>query len=640
MESAGTMPPDAPVGNGAAQPVNVSPAVPLDMTAGITEMPDASINADTAEELPMSNVTHSVELPKKPAKSFSFESDDVLVYSGGAVKDLGEGRIGGYALMFSNAADPDLTKDFFSKDKTIVDGPLADSPVFYVHGKDSKLGKRIIGRAVSAKTDDVGVWLETQLNMRDEYEKAILSMAKAGKLGYSTGALSHLVDREPMGKGVNLIKMWVVGETSLTPTPAEPRLFVQSLKSLNTSEMAALPNEDDKTKPTQNIKEITNMADIDIKAEVAAAFAERDAAEKAKSEKAIADKALEDAGYKKAVDEMKSKKMLKTAPAVIKEIGDDNDGVQAFKSWIIGGQVNEGLIQPDESWSTKVAFNVTTGASGAFLVPDPLLQTIQAKRDIMSWARQAPVQSFVVSADHLLIPAEGTKMTNFTLTAEAAAYTENEATIAAMDLILYKYTKQIRMSEEFVADNATNFDAWLTQALARAVGTTENTIFTNGSGTGAPQGIVTGGTSDATAFTAALLAYAAVDLTTMIGLLPNGYNVPSECGFLMTNRSKWGFKSVGATIFAFIPTPTAGDFFGYPAYVSDDMIPANVTANLVGGVVFANFNQFAIGEKPGILIQRNPYLFMNTGQIAIYANIYRGSVVLQPEAVLLSVNHA
>jgi len=586
-------------------------------------------------------------VPDAKPKDFEF-NDDVLVFNGGEIKDLGEGKIGGYALMYSEAGDPDLVKDYFSKTDSNIDGPQDNSPVFYIHGKDSKMQKRIIGRTVSSRKDDVGVWVETQLNMRDEYEKAILAMAKAGKLGYSTGALSHLVDREPKGKGINLIKMWVVGETSLTPTPAEPRLFVQSLKSLSTSEMAALPSEEEEkeVQPIQTIKENKNMADEkDIEAVVAAALEKRDAAVKAEADKVVALKTAEEAGYKKAVDEMTAKKMLKVAPGVTKELGDDNDGLQAFKSWICTGQVNEGLIRPDtETWKmkdeTKVAYNVTTGASGAFLVPDILLSTIQAKRDLVSWARQAPVQAFTVSSDHLLIPAEGTKATNFTLTLEAGAYNEDEPTVNQKDLILYKYTKNVRMSEEFVNDNQTNFDAWMSQALARAVATTENTIFTIGSGAGQPQGIRTGGTNDGSAFTAALAAFASVDLATMVGLLPAGYNVMGECGFLMPNVSKWGFKAVGATIFAFIPTPTSQDFFGYPCYVCDDLTPVNVTANLVGCAIFANFTQFAIGEKPGILIQRNPYLHMGTGQIDIYANIYRGSVVLQPEAVLLSVNHA
>ena len=569
-------------------------------------------------------------------------NDEVLVFDGGSVKDLGNGRIGGYALMYSTAQDPDLTKEFFSKEESTIDGPHVDAPVFYIHGRDSRMGKRIIGRAVSSTVDDVGVWVETQLNMRDEYEKAILAMAKAGKLGYSTGALGHMVDYAPKGEGIQLIKTWIVGETSLTPTPAEPRLYVQSLKSLSASEMAALPNEEEDEKPIQTItKEITNMADIDIKAEIAAALAERDAAAKTEADKATAIKSAEEAGYKKAIEELTAKHLIKGAPAVVKDLSSDPDGVEAFKSWLQTGEVNGSLIAPPASWTkndSKTAFAIGAGATGGFLVPDPLYQGIIAKRDLSSWVRQAPVQKFVTSSDHILVPVEHTASAAFTLTAEAAAYTENEPDLDQLDIILYKYTKQITMSEEFVNDQSANFDQWISESIARAVAITENTIFSVGSGLGAPRGLLTGATAGTTAGSS-LTAIAALDFTYLVGSMPAGYNVPSECGFLMRNVTKWIAKSLASLPFPFMNSATTPDFLGYPAYICDDL-PVIGTASAVGAIIFANFGFYGIAEKPGVLIQRNPYLHMGTGQVDIFCNIYRGGGVLQSEAVIASLNHA
>ena len=42
----------------------------------------------------------------------------------------------------------------------------------------------------------MGVWVEGILNMRDDYEKALYNLAKQGKLGWSSGTASHLVERE------------------------------------------------------------------------------------------------------------------------------------------------------------------------------------------------------------------------------------------------------------------------------------------------------------------------------------------------------------------------------------------------------------------------------------------------------------
>lgn len=156
--------------------------------------------------------------------------DDELVYFGDAVKALGDGRVGGYLVRFGSAKDTDADGEFFTKstDFGLEDG---DSVTMrYHHGLDKKFGKRSIGRG-TVKIDGVGVWVEAQLRQRDDYEKAIYDMAAAGKLGLSSGAVSHLVEREPAGKATWL-KTWPIGEGSLTPTPAEPRNTALPIKSL------------------------------------------------------------------------------------------------------------------------------------------------------------------------------------------------------------------------------------------------------------------------------------------------------------------------------------------------------------------------------------------------------------------------
>lgn len=151
-----------------------------------------------------------------------------LVYFGSPVKMLPNGKVGGYLVRFSGPLDPDLTGDFFTKDT--VFGPNVTPPLHYHHGFDSTLKSRIIGES-EWKIDNVGVWVEAQLAMRDEYEKQISEMVAKGQLSWSSGAVSHTVEREAVGKSYH-IKTWIIGEASLTPTPAEPRNAAVSIKSI------------------------------------------------------------------------------------------------------------------------------------------------------------------------------------------------------------------------------------------------------------------------------------------------------------------------------------------------------------------------------------------------------------------------
>lgn len=157
---------------------------------------------------------------------------DTLVSFGGAVKSLGNGKVGGELVLFTSESDWDTGRDFFdgTTDYDFENGEKRTG--YYNHGLDIKIGNTKIGRGTLVR-DSAAVWLEGQLRERDEYIEAIEEMIKQGALGYSSGALSHLVRRsEPNTKGVTHITHWPIGEWSLTPTPAEPRTKAVSLKSL------------------------------------------------------------------------------------------------------------------------------------------------------------------------------------------------------------------------------------------------------------------------------------------------------------------------------------------------------------------------------------------------------------------------
>ena len=174
------------------------------------------------------NCRVKAEVVETPIRSVE-ETDDELVYYGGAVKALGDGKLGGYLVRFSTQNDPDLTGEFFTKDTDF--GDHVNATVYYQHGLDPTIKKRKLGRA-ELTPDDFGVWAETQLQLRDNYEKFMYEQAKAGKMGWSSGSAPHLVEYEPRDKAI-WIKTWPLGlDASLTMTPAEPRNGVTPLKSL------------------------------------------------------------------------------------------------------------------------------------------------------------------------------------------------------------------------------------------------------------------------------------------------------------------------------------------------------------------------------------------------------------------------
>lgn len=160
-----------------------------------------------------------------------------LVWFGESVKAVtDDGKVGGYLVKFSDADAPDLSGEFFTA-KTDFAMLSDNSATYYQHGLDPTLGRKMLPTA-TLKVDDVGVWAETQLDLRNAYEKAIFDMVKSGKMGWSSGTAAHLVEKEECGKAV-FIKRWPLGlDASLTPTPCEPCAAAVPLKSLTAVPLA------------------------------------------------------------------------------------------------------------------------------------------------------------------------------------------------------------------------------------------------------------------------------------------------------------------------------------------------------------------------------------------------------------------
>ncbi|MBE2198470.1 MAG: phage major capsid protein [Anaerolinea sp.] len=151
-------------------------------------------------------------------------ASDLVVIPGDAVKALGSGVIGGHLVRFTDENDLDLsdTRDFF--DAATEFGPHRKTLVFYDHGLDDALGLKHLGGVnylADLKLVDTGVWIQTQLDLADEYEAAVYELAKRGRLGWSAGTAGHLVKRTPVKTGGHHIDTWLLGlDASLTVRPA------------------------------------------------------------------------------------------------------------------------------------------------------------------------------------------------------------------------------------------------------------------------------------------------------------------------------------------------------------------------------------------------------------------------------------
>lgn len=163
---------------------------------------------------------------------------DTLIFPGGEVKALGDGKVGGYLVIFGSPEKTDLSGEYFTPDTDFGLDTNTKSRIYYDHGHDPTLKRQDVG-IVDLKMDTKGVWAEGVLKAREDYSRAVkeivgkdLPALIAGKkLGWSSGTAPHLIGRKKVGNAVE-ITAWPLGlDASLTATPCEPRTQAIPLKS-------------------------------------------------------------------------------------------------------------------------------------------------------------------------------------------------------------------------------------------------------------------------------------------------------------------------------------------------------------------------------------------------------------------------
>jgi hypothetical protein len=112
------------------------------------------------------------------------------------------------------------------------------------------LKRRKLGIA-SIDMRDAGVWLEAQLNLRDDYEKAVYQLVEKNKAGWSSGAAGHLSGRKKGSKATEIVE-WGLAEASITVRPADATNRAVALKSYKSVALAEVDSVDGDENPAKS----------------------------------------------------------------------------------------------------------------------------------------------------------------------------------------------------------------------------------------------------------------------------------------------------------------------------------------------------------------------------------------------------
>jgi HK97 family phage major capsid protein len=510
-----------------------------------------------------------------------------------AVKMIGKYTLSGKGIVYGGR---DLANDAFTPQTDLGNTrSFIGLPVYYDHALGSLRSQ--VGTVKSWVPDIEGIDVEIEIDRRHKYADEVMKLVKSGALGLSTGALSHLVVRND-----GELKRWIIGEISLTPTPAEPRTNAE----VKTTEGLQSSSADSNPVGNNDINSNSSDGDFtvsDIKEAVKAAIQE-----------------LAGEPVSGGVIAAPSTKTLTTR-------GFSDEPMQALKHWVRTG----------DDIAAKATLVEGTNDNGGYLVPKDFYDKIIGRRDELSLLSKFNFMKLTTSRRQIDIPAQDEK-SDFAIVAESGSANFDEPTFANTKTItVYNQSLAFKISNELLRDQAANLEQFLQEEIARAYARNINNYIITGTGSSQPYGILARATVSET-----LAAVAGVDAGDVINLahkLPAWYNEAGATGWIMRNLTLAAIRTLQGNFFSFAPTPggSMSELYGHPVAVSDKIAAMAASAK---SIIFGNFMYYAFVENLGLEISRNPYLYQANYQTAIFVNARWGGDVTQPEAFVYGVHPA
>jgi len=561
-------------------------------------------------------------------KSLAMGADDTLITYGGAVKALGNGRLGGYLVRFGSPEEPDLEGDFFSPDTDF--GQHKTTPVLYQHGLDRVLKRRVLDDDANLSIDDVGVWIEAQLEMRDAYERYIYEQAEKGKMGWSSGTAAHLVEREPMGRAAKIVS-WPLGlDASITPAPAEPRNVTMPLKAWEPVPWSPEAAPEDGA-DTPSAAAAAKVADTNTP--VVIATRSNTMGNDVKDTVVQADDGLPPAVQKemKALSDRLDSLMqlIEDSPAIRKAGYVTEDGGGADKNLKSFGDFLTAVRRRDMKRLSTVyrtgedatkTMTEDEGAAGGILVPEEyradLLRVADIASPIVGLVQRIPVNvdsGELQALDEFVAPTAGVGDTataaglTAAIRAEGADYDTTEPTFTWMNFRVHEIGGLVAVSKELNADSPVSIEAMLRQLFGIAIAHKLEHYILRGTGVGQPLGVL--------------------NAPCAIGISPD---VNSYFGYAdalemlsrhmpITDRVRWAMHQTLIPDLGTWEVGTAGAAtakiadLGYGEPLRSQHLPP---ADSSGCIVLGDWGAYLLLERSGLTVAYSEHFYFGSGKIA------------------------
>ena len=308
----------------------------------------------------------------------------------------------------------------------------------------------------------------------------------------------------------------------------------------------------------------------------------------------------------------------------VTKLGMKDDDMQSFMHYVRTG----------DRIAAKAALVEGTDSFGGFLVPVDFHNTIQAKVNASCWTRLAGVQMLTGSRDSVQVPAEGTSLTKWEVTAESCDYYEEEPQLDPITITAFKWTRLIKLSEELVADQAANLDEFLGNTIADWAAQTEAYYAAVGTGSGQHGGVAK--------FDSLIPVTTADQTTSDVITVAEVFAIAYGLNDMLRDRAVWLMNATTesylrqllvATPYAFgLPSvqgtgSSIGNILGRPVFTNSGLGAYNGAESDKVCIAFFDPKAYTIYNRQGLFVRRLNELYAASGQVGILASFRQGGAI-------------
>jgi HK97 family phage major capsid protein len=315
-----------------------------------------------------------------------------------------------------------------------------------------------------------------------------------------------------------------------------------------------------------------------------------------------------------------------------------------------------------------MAFSMLTGreqaalsegqdASGGFLVPPDVQAEMLVRVAQMSVMRRL-ARTMTTTRDRVLFPRVLPNASSGSIyssafvggwVGETPAFSETDPQFGTFEIGIKKLRVATRLSNDLLADSATNVLAFLAENGAENMALVEDNGFIAGDGTALqPLGILNSGATTVdvdgsvanTISNSTSAAGSAPKLVDLVYAVPAQYteraallmrrNIEGKIRKLVDFQSRFMWPALSGSAFA----PTPRDLFGYPVYNSDFMTDEGTDLNKV--IIFGDFSAYIIAQRAQITTVVLRERFADTDQTGIILFERVGGALWNTDAIRIA----